>query len=108
VAALEARLARKRPVRNGRFVPRMTRLDRCPYGWRPNPKNPAELVPHWNEQEVIRHMFDAHKQKGLSGRALCRYLDASGFRRRGLKKWVGAHGIVRAILARPMQENGLY
>jgi len=32
---------------------RMTRPDRCPYGWRPDPVNPVRLVEDTDEQTVI-------------------------------------------------------
>lgn len=107
LAALEARLARKRPIGDGRYVPRMTRLDRCPYGWRPHPRDPAQLVQDWNEQEVIRYMFDAANRRGLGPRPLCHYLDARGLRRRGKKRWAdGGHTLVAAILERASRPLG--
>jgi hypothetical protein len=96
LAVLEARLIRKRPETKGR---RMTRLDRCPFGWKPHPKNPLLLTEDWNEQETIRFMLDAQKHRGLGLRALCRYLDSLGLKRRG-KQWAGAHSLVGSILER--------
>lgn len=97
VAALEARLTRRRPDATGR---RMTRLDRCPYGWKPHPKNPARLVEEAHEQQVIREIVTVAQNSGMGPRAICRHLDAAGFRRRGGKTWAGAHGLVAAILDR--------
>ena len=106
LTALESRLARKRPIGDGRYVPRLTRLDRCPYGWRPHPRDPAQLVQDWSEQEVIRYLLDAHKRRGLGPRGLCHYLDGRGFRRRGRKPWAGGHSLVAAILERASRSPG--
>jgi hypothetical protein len=96
VAALEARLIRRRPATNGR---RMTRLDRCPYGWKPHPHNPAVLIQDEVEQQTIYCLVEM-AQVSISFRELCRQLDAHGRKRRGGKKWAGAHGLVRSILRR--------
>ena len=97
VAALEARLARKRPDTNGR---RMTRLDRCPFGWKPHAKNPARLIEDAHEQQTIQHIVEAAQNPAMGPRALCRHLDSVGIKRRGGKPWAGAHGLIRAILDR--------
>lgn len=77
---------------------RMTRKDRCPFGFAPDPNNSKRLVPVPEEQETLGFIKTA-KQLGLGTRATCRYLDERGRSRRG-KTWKGAHGIIRAILER--------
>lgn len=105
VTSLEARLARKRPASNGRTVPRMTRPDRCPYGWRPHPQNPAVLIQDPLEQKAILAMIEARQNPALSLRGLCHYLDLHGHKRRGGKPWAGAHSLVRDILKRHAAET---
>jgi hypothetical protein len=80
-------------------IKRMGRVDRCPFGWRPDPRENAKLLPDREEQETIgraRLLAAA----GLSLREICRRLDQQGRPRRG-KKWAdGGHGLLRSILAR--------
>lgn len=102
MAALESRLARKRPDSNGR---RMTRFDRCPYGWKPHPKNPAVLIQDPLEQQMILRIIELAQIPAMGSRAMCRHLDSLGYKRRGGKKWAGAHGLVRAILKRNNAET---
>ena len=97
VAALERRVIKKRPDTNAR---RMTRLDRCPFGWKPHPKNPAVLIQDTAEQQSILRLVEMAQDPKASYRELCRRLDAVGCKRRGGKKWAGAHGLVRSILRR--------
>jgi hypothetical protein len=115
VADLSQRVAAWKPAWPGNdqsvmagFVPRMTRLDRCPYGWKPHPKDLGQIIADSNEQETIRLMFGAVRSWGMGAREICRYLDSRGCKRRGGKRWAGAQSLVRAILARPKRENGLY
>jgi len=97
VAALERRLVKKRPDTNAR---RMTRPDRCPYGWKPHPKSPAVLVEDPQEQQTIFRLVEL-AQAPVSLRELCRRLDATGRRRRNGEKWAdNGHGLVRTILLR--------
>ena len=98
VATLKARFARKRPDTNGR---RRTRLDRCPFGWKPNPHDLAVLIQDTAEQQTIFRLVEL-AQAPVSLRELCRRLDATGCKRRGGKKWADAdaHGLVRSILRR--------
>lgn len=103
VAALEARLARKQPQTIGR---RMTRPDRCPFGWKPHPKNPARLVQDPHEQQTIQHIIEVSQNPAMGPRAICRHLDSVGYKRRGGKRWAGAHGLVRAILDRANRSLG--
>lgn len=94
--ALERRLVKRRPDTNAR---RMTRLDRTPYGWKACEKDQAVLVEAPHEQELIRHLVGMATES-VSYREICRRLDAEGYRRRGGKRWAGAHGLVRSILRR--------
>ncbi len=100
VAALEARLPRKRFVSNGGYLPRLTRKDRCPYGWRPDSRAPAKLVPDAGEFETIHALIELRQNSQFSLRTLCRLLDSTGHKRRGGKKWAGCHKLVRDILRR--------
>jgi hypothetical protein len=96
VAALERRLVKRRPDSNAR---RMTRVDRCPFGWKPHPRNPRRLIEDAAEQQMIFRLAELARAP-MSLRELCRELDATGCKRRGGKKWAGAHGLVRSILRR--------
>ena len=111
VAALEA-LARKRPVSRSsaywigrRNVPRMTRPDRCPFGWKPDPSNPALLIQDGFEQHTIWYLIEAAQNPAMGPRALCRFLDSRGCKRRGGKRWAGAHSLVTSILKRHSAET---
>jgi hypothetical protein len=97
VAALERRVIKKRPDTNAR---RMTRPDRCPYGWKPHPKNLVVLIEDPMEQRTIFRLIELAQDPKASYRELCRRLDAVGCRRRGGQKWAGAHGLVRSVLRR--------
>ncbi len=96
MAALERRLVKRRPDTNAR---RMTRPDRCPYGWRPHPHYPERLIEDTAEQHTIFRLVEL-AMVPVSFRELCRRLDRAGCTRRGGKKWAGAHGLVRSILRR--------
>ena len=104
VAALEARLpARKRPINviGRRCLPRMTRSDRTPYGWMVARHDPAKMVPDPVEQCTIWILIEAAQNPAMGPRALCRWLDSQGRKRRGGKKWAaGGHTTVMAILKR--------
>ena len=78
---------------NGR---RMTREDRCPFGWRPDPANPGLLIEEAEEQATIaRIRLEREKGKGL--REIARSLDLAGIDCRG-NRW--SHSTVRSILLR--------
>ena len=83
---------------------RMGRRDRVPFGWKLDRRDDKKLVPDWDEQETIRYA-QAAEAKGMGLRAICRYLDAMGRKRRG-KRWAGAHGLIRAILERASRPLG--
>jgi site-specific DNA recombinase len=81
---------------NGR---RMTRVDRCPYGWRPDPTDVGRLVEDAEEQAAIARIRDERRQgKGLRG--IARALEASGISCRG-KRW--SHSTIRSVLRRSTQ-----
>ena len=78
---------------------RMTRPDRCPYGWRPDPATPGHLVEDAEEQAAIARIQEEHRQgKGL--RAIARALDRAGIGCRG-RRW--SHSAVRSVLRRADQ-----
>ena len=108
VAVLEARLTRKRPVGRDfadwisrRYVPRRSRRDRCPFGWKPSPHDPMLLIQDPAEQCTIWFLIEAAQNPAWGPRALCRWLDSHGRKRRGGKA-VGRlrTGLVTAILKR--------
>ena len=75
---------------------RMTRPDRCPYGWRPDPTDPSRLVEDADEQATIcRIRKERGHGRGL--RDIARRLDLSGINCRG-GRW--SHTTVRSVLLR--------
>jgi len=91
---------------NGR---RMSRLDCCPYGWKPDTSGPmipdrddptvmrpARLVEDPAEQAAVERMRQEH-EAGSSFREIARILDLAGAPCRG-KRW--SPSTIRAILAR--------
>jgi DNA invertase Pin-like site-specific DNA recombinase len=75
---------------------RMTRPDRCPYGWRPDASDPALLVEDAEEQAVIGRIRDDHRV-GRGLREIARRLDLAGVACRG-GRW--SHTTVRSVLSR--------
>jgi site-specific DNA recombinase len=75
---------------------RMTRPDRCPYGWRPDPVDPARLVEDVEEQTTIRRIRE-DRRHGRGLREIARRLDAAGIACRG-GRW--SHTTVRSVLLR--------
>lgn len=75
---------------------RMTRRDRCPYGWRPDPADPDQLVEDPEEQAAIERIRQ-ERRAGLGLRAIARALDRAGIACRG-HRWHDS--TVRAILRR--------
>src|SRR5437879_6956870 len=61
---------------------RMTRPDRCPYGWRPDPAEPARLVEDADEQATIRRIRE-ERRVGRGLRDIARRLDVAGIACRG-------------------------
>jgi DNA invertase Pin-like site-specific DNA recombinase len=75
---------------------RMTRPDRCPFGWRPDDAEPARLVVDTAEQAAIaRIRQERHQGRGL--REIARILDRAGIDCRG-GQW--SHSTVRSVLRR--------
>jgi len=97
VAAIERRLVRKRP---GPGAHRVTRADRCPYGWKPHPRHPGRLAEDPAEQRIIFKLVEMAQDPKATYRELAFRLDQAGCKRRGGKKWVGSHSLVRSILRR--------
>src|SRR5206468_8559222 len=75
---------------------RMTRPDLCPYGWRPDPLDPARLVEDANEQVTIRRIRE-ERRYGRGLREIARRFDLSGIACRG-GRW--SHTTVRSVLLR--------
>jgi DNA invertase Pin-like site-specific DNA recombinase len=78
---------------------RMTRPDRCPYGWRPDPADPNKLVEDPDEQVAIARIRQ-ERQRGHGLREIARRLDNAGIGCRG-GKWT--HSAVRSVLNRAGQ-----
>jgi DNA invertase Pin-like site-specific DNA recombinase len=75
---------------------RMTRPDRCPYGWRPDPADAVLLVEDADEQATIRRIRE-ERRHGRALREIARRLDAAGIGCRG-GRW--SHTTVRSVLLR--------
>jgi DNA invertase Pin-like site-specific DNA recombinase len=75
---------------------RMTRPDRCPFGWKPDPERAGWLVEDEGEQAVAARIWQ-DRQKGMSLREIAETLDRCGVRCRG-RRW--EHSTVRSILGR--------
>ena len=75
---------------------RMTRPDRCPYGWQPHPVDTGLLIQHAEEQEAISRIRESW-QRGGGMREIARMLNRAGNECRG-KPWT--HSAVRSILRR--------
>jgi DNA invertase Pin-like site-specific DNA recombinase len=78
---------------------RMTRPDRCPYGWRPDPSNAALLVEVADEQSTIRRIRE-ERRVGRGLREIARRLDAAGI---GCRSGRWSHTTVRSVLLRSRQ-----
>jgi site-specific DNA recombinase len=76
---------------------RMTRMDRCPYGWRPDPNDPKRLIEDPDEQAMMGTTIPALHREGKGPRAIARSLNDAGLRCRG-KEW--SHSAVRSIVRR--------
>lgn len=90
-----ARAMRKYQNCEGR---RMSRLDRCPWGTRPDPNDTSRLIPDIGEEETAKLVLEQHAKGSLPG-AICRYLDQVDRPRRG-KTWQAGRGTVLAIIRR--------
>src|SRR5262249_41329292 len=80
---------------------RMTRLDRCPYGWRPDPNDPKRLIQDADEQAIMGTTIPALHRAGKGPRAIARSLNEAGLPCRG-KAW--SHSTIRSILHRNGQK----
>jgi DNA invertase Pin-like site-specific DNA recombinase len=78
---------------------RMTRPDRCPYGWRVDSVDPNRLADDAEEQAVIARIRQ-ERAKGHSLRDIANALDRAGIGCRG-GRW--SHSTVRAVLRRLQQ-----
>jgi DNA invertase Pin-like site-specific DNA recombinase len=78
---------------NGR---RMTRADRCPYGWTVDPLDARRLAEDEQEQAIISRM-QRERQKGRSLRTIAEGLNVAGLSCRG-GRWT--HSTIRSILTR--------
>jgi site-specific DNA recombinase len=78
---------------------RMTRPDRCPYGWRPDPADSDRLAEDAEEQANIARIRQ-ERRKGRGLRAIARALDRAGIDCRG-RPWT--HSTVRSIVLRSAQ-----
>jgi DNA invertase Pin-like site-specific DNA recombinase len=78
---------------NGR---RMGRVDRCPYGWKPDPADPARLAEDADEQATIARIKE-ERGKGRGLREIARALDQAGIQCR-CGRW--SHSAVRSVLLR--------
>ena len=78
---------------------RMTRADRCPYGWRVHPSDLTRLIVDVDEQGTVARFCQAHKN-GAGLREICRILDRAGIDCRG-GRW--SHTTIRSILKRAGQ-----
>jgi Recombinase len=72
----------------------MTRPDRCPYGWRPAPADPARLVEDADEEVVIVRIRE-ERRHGRGLREIARRLDLAGIACHG-GRW--SHTTVRSVL----------
>jgi DNA invertase Pin-like site-specific DNA recombinase len=75
---------------------RMTRADRCPYGWKVDPLGDDRLIEDDAEQAVIGRIT-RERQNGATLREIAAGLDRAGFPCRG-GRW--EHSTVRSILLR--------
>ena len=78
---------------NGR---RMTRADRCPYGWKVDPDSPDRVVEEVEEQAVISRICQ-ERRRGRGLREIARGLDQAGIDSRGC---LWSHTTIRSILNR--------
>jgi DNA invertase Pin-like site-specific DNA recombinase len=75
---------------------RMTRPDRCPFGWRPDEDDPGRLVEDVAEQAAIARIRQ-ERRDGRGLREIARILDQAGISCRG---GLWSHSTVRAVLQR--------
>jgi DNA invertase Pin-like site-specific DNA recombinase len=78
---------------------RMTRPDRCPYGWRPDSADSTRLVEDTQEQKVVARIRE-ERRHGRGLREIARRLESAGISCRG-GRW--SHTTVRSVLLRSAQ-----
>lgn len=78
---------------------RMTRADRCPYGYQAAGEDGAALIPVHDEQLVIQVMRTA-RESGRSFRDIGAHLDQLGHRRRNGQPWSTSPALISKILKR--------
>ncbi len=80
---------------------RRTRIDRTPFGFRPDKDDLTRLAPDAEECRTIA-LAQAERAKGRSWREVCMALDRMGRPRRNGKKWSdsGGHSTLSGILRR--------
>ena len=81
---------------------RMTRPDRCPYGWRTDPTS-ADRLAEDAEEQAVNTRIRQERAKGRSLRDIARTLERAGIACRG-GRW--SHSTVRAVLRR-LQQSAL-
>ena len=91
--------AMRRHQKSGR---RMTRPDRCPYGY--GPAEDGELIRIQDEQTVIA-LMKAARDSGMSFKAIGKHLDQAGFARRDDGAWAKSPASIRKILKREFSEE---
>jgi len=86
------RAAMRRHQNNGR---RMSH--KCPYGWSPDPEDPARMIPNDAERTIIGAVVTHHK-RGLGLREIAKKMTAAGVTNRSGGKW--HHTQVHRVLDR--------
>jgi DNA invertase Pin-like site-specific DNA recombinase len=81
---------------------RMTRPDRCPYGWRPDETDYERLVEDAAEQAVIVRILQ-ERRKGSGLREIARILERAGIDCRG-GHW--SHSTIRSVVRRDTRIAG--
>jgi len=78
---------------------RMSRPDRCPYGYEVHDQDDSVIVPAVEEQHVIK-LIKTARDDGMSLRSIAAHLDDLGYRRREGQPWAKAPALIRKILIR--------
>jgi len=76
---------------------RMTGVNRCPFGWLPEPSDPKRLIEDASEQAIMTTTIRALRQEGKGPREIARSLNQAGLLCRGKPS---THSSVRSILRR--------
>ena len=70
--------------------------DKVPFGWKPDPNDPARILKDDDEQKTIKRIMELKAQK-KSLRGICAVLTAEGYKPR-TKVW--HHQLIQGVLAR--------